>query len=139
MRVVKFGDSIELCGGTHISNTGRIGYFKIITETAVAAGVRRIEALTGKAAEEYAAKQCSISSALKLMFKAKTEDDIIKSVEALIADNAALKKQIDALEHEKLAGLKNELLTKVENINGVNVIAQTVTVGSKDLLKDLSS
>ena len=138
VRVVKFGDSIELCGGTHISNTGRIGYFKIITETAVAAGIRRIEALTGKAAEEYAAKQCAITSALKLMFKAKTEDDIIKSVEALVADNAALKKQIDVLEHEKLAGVKDSLIAKAQNINGVNVIAERVSVGSKDLLKDLS-
>lgn len=138
VRVIKFGSSVELCGGCHTKNTGKIGFFKIITETAVASGVRRIEALTGKAAELYVRNQCAVASELKLTFKAKTEQDALKSVKALIDENANLKKQIDALEHEKLATVKDALISKAQKINGVNVIAEIVKVSSKDLLKDLS-
>ena len=138
VRVVKFDSSVELCGGCHISNTGKIGSFVIITETAVASGIRRIEALTGKAADDYNRIQRTIAQQLKLTFKAKSEADAMKSVLALIDDNANLKKQIDALEREKLVSVKDSLLSKAQNINGANVIAEVVKVGNKDLLKDLS-
>ena len=138
VRVVKFDKSVELCGGTHISNTGRIGLFKIISETAIASGIRRIEALTGKAAEDYLRNQYEVAQQLKLMFKAKTEADALKNVQALIDDNAALRKQIDALEHEKLTSVRDALAAKAQEINGVKVIAEIIKVGNKDLLKDLS-
>ena len=138
VRVVKFGESIELCGGTHVNSTGKIGLFKIISEGAVAAGVRRIEAITGKKAEEYLRLQYQTAQTLKAMFKAKDENAALKSVQNLIDENAALKKQIESLQHENLAVLKQQLIENVEVINGVNVIAKKVEIGNKDLLKDLS-
>ena len=138
VRVVKFGESIELCGGTHAQSTGKIGIFKIVSEGAVAAGVRRIEAYTGLKAEEYLRSQYQTAQMLKAMFKAKDENAALKSVQNLIDENAALRKQIEALQHEKLAVLKDKLVAKVETINGVNVIAKKIEIGNKDLLKDLS-
>ena len=138
VRVVKFGSSVELCGGCHTKNTGKIGFFKIITETAIASGVRRIEALTGAAAEDFLRKQCAITSEMKLMFKAKTEEAGFEAVKALIDENAALKKQIENLQREKLVSVKDTLLNKVKQVNGLNVIAELVKVDNKDLLKDLS-
>ena len=138
VRVVKFGSSVELCGGCHTQNTGKIGFFKIITETAIASGVRRIEALTGKAAEDFLRKQCAITSEMKLIFKAKTEEAALEAVKALIDENAALKKQIENLQREKLVSVKDALLNKVKTVNGLNVIAEIVKVDNKDLLKDLS-
>lgn len=138
VRVVKFGESIELCGGTHVNSTGKIGLFKIISEGAVAAGVRRIEAITGKKAEEYLRLQYQTAQTLKSMVKAKDENAALKSVQNLIDENAALKKQIESLQHEKLAVLKQQLIENVEVINGVNVIATKVEISNKDLLKDLS-
>ena len=122
VRVVKFGESIELCGGTHAQSTGKIGIFKIVSEGAVAAGVRRIEAYTGLKAEEYLRWQYQTAQMLKAMFKAKDENAALKSVQNLIDENAALRKQIEALQHEKLAVLKDQLVAKVETINGVSVI-----------------
>ncbi len=127
--------SIELCGGTHVGHTGELGLFKITSESAIAAGVRRIEAVCGKAAENYINNQSvqirSIGEQLK------NPKDIVKSIENLQTENTSLKKHIEALEARQLVVLRNELLQKDEIINNVTFIGDIVEVSSADNLKKL--
>ncbi len=136
VRVVIFDPkfSVELCGGTHASSTGKIGLFKFISEGSVAAGVRRVEALTGGKAISVINEQLSINTQLKEVLR---NNDLIKAVENLLAEKATLQKKVEALENEKLQELKNELAKTVVNINGVNVITAKVSVPSADALKQL--
>lgn len=127
--------SIELCGGTHVGNTGELGFFKITSEAAVAAGVRRIEALCGQAAENYVQEQLSSFSSAKEQLK--NPKDIVKSIEALQAENSAFKKQIELAEAKQLVVLKNELLQKVDTINGLDFIGQIIEVNNAEALKKL--
>ncbi|ASU34299.1 alanine--tRNA ligase [Mucilaginibacter xinganensis] len=138
VRVITFDDefSKELCGGTHVKATGQIGFFKIISESAVAAGVRRIEAITGIAAEDYIIAQNKLVQHLKELLK--NPKDISKSVEALLEENSKLKKEIEKSVLEKSAGLKNELAEKAEQINGINFIAQKVQLPNADAIKNLA-
>jgi len=138
VRVITFDDkfSKELCGGTHIKATGHIGFFKIIAESAVAAGVRRIEAITGIAAENYINAQNKLVNQLRELLK--NPKDISKSVESLLDENARLKKEIEKSVLEKSSGLKNELAQKVEVINGINFIAQKVRLPNADAIKNLA-
>jgi alanyl-tRNA synthetase len=127
--------SIELCGGTHVGNTGEIGFFKIKNESAVAAGVRRIEAVSGKAAESYIAEHFSALQEIKETLK--NPKDIKKAVENLQLENTNLKKKIESFEAKQLTFLKADLLKKVEIVNGINFIGQTVEVSNSDHLKKL--
>jgi len=138
VRVITFDDqfSKELCGGTHIKATGQIGFFKIIAESAVAAGVRRIEAITGIAAENYISEQSKLVHQLKELLK--NPKDISKSVESLLDENNRLKKEIEKSILEKSSGLKNELAQKAETINGINFIAQKVQLPNADAVKNLA-
>jgi len=125
--------SIELCGGTHVGTTGELGLFKIKHESAVAAGVRRIEAVCGKAAEDmidHLAKSVHEIGGLL-----KHPKDIIKSIESLQAENASLKKHIEVLEARQLVIIRNELLQKDEIINNVTFVGDIIEVGSADALK----
>jgi len=127
--------SIELCGGTHVASTGELGFFKITAESAVAAGVRRIEAVCGEAAEALIKNAfAEISSIGGLL---KNPKDISKSIENLQAENASFKKHIEALEARQLVIIRNELLTKDEIINNVTFIADIVEVPNADALKKL--
>jgi len=138
VRVITFDDdfSKELCGGTHVKATGQIGFFKIISESAVAAGVRRIEAITGIGAETYINAQSKLMHQLRELLK--NPKDISKSIESLLEENTRLKKEIEKSVLEKSSGLKNELAQKAENINGVNFIAQKVQLPSADAIKNLA-
>jgi alanyl-tRNA synthetase len=138
VRVITFDDSFskELCGGTHVQATGNIGYFKIISESAVAAGVRRIEAITGIGAENYINEQSKLVHQLKELLK--NPKDIGKSIETLLEENTKLKKEIEKSVLEKSSGLKNELAKKVQTINGVNFIAERVALPNADAIKNLA-
>jgi alanyl-tRNA synthetase len=127
--------SIELCGGTHVGNTGELGFFKIITETAVGAGIRRIEALSGKAAEDYIQKEFDAMHSIRESLK--NPKDITKGIENLINENSEFKKQLEKLEAKQLISIKSDLLQKVEKINDINFIGQLVDVSNADALKKI--
>ena len=127
--------SVELCGGTHVGATGELGLFKITSETAVAAGVRRIEAVTGKAAEEYVNNEFALIRAIRESLK--NPKDIQRSVENLLTENADSKKHIEHLEARQLVGIRNELLHKDEIINGVTFVGDIIEVSNPDALKKL--
>ncbi|MCB0776105.1 MAG: alanine--tRNA ligase, partial [Chitinophagaceae bacterium] len=127
--------SVELCGGTHVGSTGELGLFKLTGETAVAAGVRRVEAVCGKAAEEYVNEQIGSLKNLKELLK--NPKDMAKAIENLQSENTDLKKHVESLEARQLVGIRNELLQKDEIINGVNFIGDIVEVSNPDALKKL--
>jgi alanyl-tRNA synthetase len=104
--------SIELCGGTHVGRTGDLGFFKIKHETAVAAGVRRIEAVSGKAAEDYINTTFEQLDAVKTLFNNPKE--LLKTIENAVAENRELKKKIESLEAKQLAVIKTELTKKLK-------------------------
>ncbi len=127
--------SIELCGGTHVGSTGELGIFKIKHETAVAAGVRRIEAVCGKAAEKMINEQ--FEQIRQIREALKNPANIIRSLESMQAENTTLLKRIESLEARQLVGIRNELLHKDEIIDNVSFIGDIIEVPNADALKKL--
>ena len=119
VRVVRFGDSVELCGGTHTSSTGTIGLFKIVSESAVAAGVRRIEAITGGVAVESIHLMEGLLKSLKGLMN--NTPDLQGAIEKLVQENADARKQLEAVAAEKAAVLADRLLAEAEDLNGIRV------------------
>ena len=120
VRVVRFGDSVELCGGTHAASTGKIGFFKIVSESAIAAGVRRIEAVTGEAAENMLD---TISDTLKSIRAAfNNVPDVTGAVAKLVAENTEARKKLEEFAKAKAAAFAKELTKHAENINGTDVV-----------------
>jgi alanyl-tRNA synthetase len=126
VRVIMFNPefSVELCGGTHVESTGQIGSFRIISEGAIAAGVRRIEAVTGQFADDYANKQ--IEQLQQIREIVKSTGDIVRGVQQLYDNFSDLQKKIDHLLHEKANLLAGQLLEKSETINGIQLINQSI-------------
>ncbi|RYJ42026.1 alanine--tRNA ligase [Flavobacterium beibuense] len=140
VRAIKFGESMELCGGIHVKNTADIWYFKIVSESAVAAGIRRIEAITNEAVKEHFASQENALNEIKAALK--NPQDTLKAVASLQDENTRLKKQIEALLKDKAKNLKGELATEIQEINGVKFLAKQVDLdpaGAKDLVYELGN
>ena len=127
--------SIELCGGTHVPHTGMLGLLHITSETAVAAGVRRIEALTGPAAYHYIGEKINENKQVGELLKSNNP---LRAMEKLIADKTALEKKVQVLEGKLLVGIREGLLEKNEKINGVPFVGSIVEVSSVDTLKKLA-
>ena len=119
VRVVRFGDSVELCGGTHTSSTGTIGLFKIVSESAVAAGVRRIEAITGGVAVESIHQMEGLLKNLKGLMN--NAPDLQGAIEKLVQENADARKQLEAVAAEKAAELADKLLAEAKEVNGIRL------------------
>ena len=128
--------SVELCGGTHVANTSEIGLFKVLHESSVAAGVRRIEAISGVRAQEYIDGQLEKLSEIEQVLG--NPPDSLKVLEGLLADNKRLRSEMEAQANEKVATLKDELKAAVAQQNGVNVLITEVSLGNAAQVKDLA-
>ncbi len=135
VRTIRFGKSMELCGGTHVNNTSEIRHFKIISEGAVASGIRRIEAISNDAVDTYYAKQNQILEDVKSILK--NPQDTVKAVSSLQEENSELKKQVEQLLKDKAKHLKAELKQELETINGINVLAKEIDLDAGSM-KDLA-
>ncbi|KAA9325264.1 hypothetical protein F0P94_18460 [Adhaeribacter soli] len=138
VRVITFDKdySVELCGGTHVASTGEIGFFKIVSESSVAAGVRRIEAVTANAAEEFVHEQTKQLEEVKQLLG--NPQTLAKSLEKVLEENSALKKQLEQFEMKQVTDLKNTLANEVQQLNGINFIARQVSLSSADYVKKLA-
>jgi len=126
VRVVKFGPSVELCGGCHTSATGNIGFFKIVSESAIAAGIRRIEAVTGEGAEAMVCGMQEMLRTARAFFN--NVPDLTGAISKLIEDNAAFKKQAEEFARQKAADFAARLAEKAEEVNGIKLLVSSVTV-----------
>ena len=141
VRVVQFGDSVEFCGGCHAKSTGCIGLIRIISESSVAAGVRRIEAITGAAAEESLYAQQDMLNGIRQFLNAK---DVVAAIKKTLDENADLRKQVEAQMKERLLQIREKLVEKVEQMGDVKVVKAVMPTmvtpeGAKDLAFQLSS
>jgi alanyl-tRNA synthetase len=138
VRVVTFDNnySIELCGGTHVNSTGQIGLFKIASEGAVAAGIRRIEAISAIKAEAFFQDQLRLVKEIKELLK--NPKDVLKSIQTLQEERSILEKELEKLMREKARVIKSDLMQKIQSVNGINFIGEKIDLNSADAIKDLA-
>lgn len=138
VRVVTFDPqfSVELCGGTHVPSTGNIGLFKIIAESSVAAGVRRIEAITAETAEQYVRSELNLLDSVRELLK--NPKDLVTAVKNLAEEKHALEKKLEAIHQEQANALKDELAKKAVAANGSHLIIEKVSVPNADALKNIA-
>lgn len=136
VRVIKFGESVELCGGCHVEFTGTIGQFVILSEGSISAGVRRIEAITADKADEYINNHLKSLKEVTALFN--NPADLKGTVEELLAKYNTLAKQVEAFEKESAGKIKKELLLQVEAVNGINFLAQQIKVDNAAIIKDIA-
>ena len=134
VRVIKYGPSAELCGGCHVASTGKIGAVRIVMETSVAAGIRRIEAVTAAKADELYYKQVDMIGGLRALFN--NAPDLAGAIRKAIDENAGLKKQIEAFMAEKVERFRDELIAKAEDYNGIKLVRVEGTVDA-NLLRNV--
>ncbi|MEN8799282.1 MAG: alanine--tRNA ligase [Flavobacteriaceae bacterium] len=140
VRTVRFGQSVELCGGTHVGSTAEIWHFKIVSESAIAAGIRRIEAITSDAVKLYFLENEKSLHEIESMFKGAK--DPVKAVESLQAENLLLKKELEQMQKKQAKSLKSEIKNDLEEVNGVRFLSRKVELdaaGIKDLSFELGS
>jgi len=136
VRVIKFGGSIEFCGGIHVPATGQIGMFQIVSESAISAGVRRIEAITAEKVELLMEEAVKNLKQLKQVLN--NPANIVGAVQDLLDKNTQMGKQFDELARKEAMGLKNELKKDIKPLDGVNLIAKIVPLNNAQLIKDLA-
>ncbi len=136
VRTVRFGSSIELCGGTHISSTGRIGTFRILSEGGISAGVRRIEAITAKACEEYLYAKEDVLLEIKSLFH--NIPDVMQGVRRLLSNNEEMEKEIRQYVKEKTEQLKHRIIEKKQDIHGITLFKAVMPMVPLDVMKDIA-
>jgi len=136
VRVIKFDDSIELCGGTHVKATGEIGHLRLLSESSVAAGIRRIEAVTGSKADEYVQNTLNIIKEVTNIIG--NPSNIQLSIEKVLEENNQLNKKVETFIKENLKIIKNDLISEAKTINGLTVIAKAIDIDSAASIKDLA-